>query len=228
MFHTTPVRVLLLSAVLFLLSGFALAQFGASVQGTVTDKSGAIVSGANVTITDQATGVSHSAVSNASGFYRINDLPPSIYRVEVQATSFKKSTRTDVVVNAEQPTPVNVTLDTGSASETVTVTGAQEALQTEDATIQGTLTSTEVENLPAVNRDPYELVRLAPGVFGDGARAGNGTSYGFPNGPSPGTAQGSSGPGGPTRRSSRSRTSSRSAPMDSASRQTIIWWMASA
>jgi hypothetical protein len=85
-------------------------------------------------------------------------------------------------------------MDTGSGSETVTVTGTQEALQTEDATIQGTLTSAEVENLPEVDRDPYELVRLAPGVFGDGARFGDGRSAGFPNGA--GAVSGSAGPGG--------------------------------
>ena len=194
MFHSTPVRALLRSAILCFLTSSALAQFGASVQGTVTDKSGAVVSGANVTITEQASGVSHSAVTDSSGFYRINDLPPGVYRVDVQATTFKKSTQSDVIVSAEQPTPVNIAMDTGSASETVTVTGAQETLQTEDATIQGTLTAKEVENLPEIDRDPYELIRLAPGVFGDGARFGDGRSAGFPNGS--GAVSASAGPGG--------------------------------
>jgi outer membrane receptor protein involved in Fe transport len=194
MFHSTPVRALLQSAILCFLTSSALAQFGASVQGTVTDKSGAVVSGANVTITEQATGVNHSAVTDASGFYRINDLPPGTYRVDVQATSFKKSTWSDVVVSAEQPTPVNITMDTGSASETVTVTATQETLQTEDANIQGTLSAKEVQNLPEINRDPYELIRLAPGVFGDGARFGDGRSAGFPNGS--GAVSASAGPGG--------------------------------
>jgi hypothetical protein len=177
-----------------LLAGVAHAQFGASVQGTVTDKSGAVVSGATVTVTEQATGVSHSSVSDASGFYRINELPPGKYRVDVAAASFEKSTQSDVDVSAERPTPVNVTLKTGSNAETVTVTGTQDLLQTEDATIQGTLTAAEVESLPEVDRDPYELIRLAPGVFGDGARFGDGRSAGFPNGA--GAVSGSAGPGG--------------------------------
>jgi outer membrane usher protein FimD/PapC len=162
MSRSTPVWALLISTMLLLLTASAFAQFGASIQGTVTDKSGAVVSGANVTVTDQATGVSHGAVADASGFYRINELPPGKYRVDVQATSFKKSSRSDVEVSAEQPTPVNITMDTGSANETVTVTGALPALQTEDATIQGTITTAEVENLPEIDRDPYELLRLAP------------------------------------------------------------------
>ncbi len=191
---STLVRTLLISAAIFFMCSAALVQFEASIQGTVTDKSGAVVSGANVSVTDQSTGVSHGAVSDASGFYRISALPPGKYRVDVQAGNFKKSSQADVVVNAEQPTPVNVILETGSASETVTVTGTQELLQTEDATIQGTLTAQEVESLPEIDRDPYELIRLAPGVFGDGARFGDGRSAGFPNGS--GAVSGSAGPGG--------------------------------
>jgi hypothetical protein len=76
----------------------------------------------------------------------------------------------------------------------VTVTEQTPALQTEDANVAGQLTSEEVEKLPAVNRDPYELLRLSPGVMGDGGRYGDGRSVGFPNGP--GANNGSAGPGG--------------------------------
>src|ERR1019366_3298601 len=107
MFHATPVRALLLSTIFFCLTASAFAQYGASLQGTVTDKSGAVVAGATVTVTDQATSVSHSTVSDKSGFYRINELPPGTYKVDVGAPSFKKSSKSDVIVNAEQPTPVD-------------------------------------------------------------------------------------------------------------------------
>ncbi|MGO9541689.1 MAG: carboxypeptidase regulatory-like domain-containing protein [Terriglobales bacterium] len=191
---TLAVQVVLLIVSVVAFAVLAQAQFGASIEGTVTDKTGAVVAGANVVVTDQSTNVSHSTVSDAAGFYRVNELPPSTYRIEVQAGHFKKSSQSDVLVSAERPTPVNVTLDTGSASETVTVTGTQELLQTEDATIQGTMTAKEVEVLPEIDRDPYELIRLAPGVFGDGARFGDGRSAGFPNGA--GAVSGSAGPGG--------------------------------
>jgi hypothetical protein len=170
------------------------AQYGSSLEGTVTDKSGAVVAGATVTITDQATGVSHSAVTGAAGFYRITELPPGNYKVDVEATGFKKNTRSDIPVGSEAASAANITLDTGSASETVTVTGTPSALQTEDANIQGTISAKEVESLPEIDRDPYELLRLAPGVFGDGARFGDGRSGGFPNGS--GAVSGSAGPGG--------------------------------
>lgn len=188
------VHVALLIVSIVALTALAQAQFGASLQGTVTDKTGAVVSGANVTITEQATGISHNTATDASGFYRINALPPGKYTVIVQAGNFKQSSQSDVDVSAERPTPVNVTLDAGSTSETVNVTSELPPLQTEDANIQGTLTSVEVESLPALNRDPYELLRLAPGVFGDGARFGDGRSGGFPNGA--GAISASAGPGG--------------------------------
>jgi hypothetical protein len=188
------VRFLLICTILTFLSSSALAQYGASLEGTVTDKSGAVIVGATVTITDQSTGVSHSAVTGDSGFYRVTGLPPGRYKVEVEASTFKKSSRSDVQVGSETASAANVTLESGPGSETVTVTGAPPALQTEDATVQGTLSSIAVENLPEIDRDPYELLRLAPGVFGDGARMGNGQSAGFPNGA--GGNGGSAGPGG--------------------------------
>jgi len=188
------IRLLLLFTIVTFVSTLALAQYGASIEGTVQDKSGAVISGANVTVTEQATNVSHAATTGNTGFYRITELPPGTYRVDVEAPSFKKNTRSDVQVGAESPTAVNVALEGGSVSETVTVTGAAAALQTEDANVQGTLTTLEVQSLPEVDRDPYELLRLAPGVMGDGARTGSGLSAGFPNGA--GGNGGSAGPGG--------------------------------
>lgn len=172
----------------------ALAQFGAGIQGTVTDKSGALVSAATVTVTNQATGVAQTTKTNASGFYRISGLEPGNYSVEIDSASFKKNTTRDVVVEAELLRGLDVALEPGQAQETVIVTEQTPALETEDATISGSLGSQQVENLPAIDRDPYELLRLAPGVFGDGARMGNGLSAGFPNGS--GGNGGSAGPGG--------------------------------
>src|ERR1700679_885218 len=190
------VHVALLMASILASTKMVQAQYGSSLEGTVTDKSGAVIAGATVTITDQATGVSHSAVTGAEGFYRITELPPGNYKIVVEGTGFKKNTRSDIPVGSEAASAANVILETGSASETVTVTGTPSALQTEDANIQGTISAKEVENLPEIDRDPYELLRLSPGVFGDGARFSDGRSGGFPNGS--GAISGSAGPGGLT------------------------------
>src|SRR6266853_1167807 len=127
------VHVALLIVSIVALTALAQAQYGASLEGTITDKSGAVVGGATVTITNQATGVSRNSVTGDSGFYRITGLPPGRYKVDVDAASFKKSSTPNVDVAAEAVNAANVTLDTGSASETVTVTAGTEELQTEGA-----------------------------------------------------------------------------------------------
>ncbi|MGA8540003.1 MAG: carboxypeptidase regulatory-like domain-containing protein, partial [Terriglobales bacterium] len=181
MFQSSPVRSLLLSTLFFFMSAYALAQFGASIEGTVTDKSGAVVSGAHVTVTEQASGVGRNTVTSAAGFYRVSGLTPGNYRVEVEATSFKKETTSDVHVDAETTRGLNVVLTPGPSQETVTVTSAGPALETENANVEGSITSQQVEELPSFGRDPYELLRLAPGVFGDGARGSNATAAFLPN-----------------------------------------------
>ncbi|MBA3601996.1 MAG: TonB-dependent receptor, partial [Acidobacteria bacterium] len=74
----------------------------------------------------------------------------------------------------------------GGISETVTITDEPQPLRTEDANIDNTISRAEILRLPQVGRDPYELARLTPGVFGDGARGGNGNATGLPNSPGPG------------------------------------------
>src|SRR3984893_8793645 len=180
------VHVVLLIVSIVALTALVQAQYGASLEGTVTDKSGAVIGGATVTITNQATGVSRNSVTGDSGFYRITGLPPGRYKVEVDAPSFKKSTKANVDVAAEAVSAANVTLDTGSASETVTVTAGTEDLQTEGASMGGTITSQQVVDLPEFGRDPYELLRLTPGVFADASRQGNGNSLGIPQQVGPG------------------------------------------
>jgi len=82
----------LVSVSLFLAAATAFAQYGSSLQGTVTDQSGAAVAGAKVTATNQSTGVIRETTSNNVGFYRIAGLPPGTYTVEAEAATFKKQT----------------------------------------------------------------------------------------------------------------------------------------
>lgn len=181
------IRFVLISAVLTFFSSTALAQYGSSLEGTVTDKSGAVVANANVTATDQATGVSHSTVTGTSGFYRITGLQPGMYTVSVDASGFKKSSTPNIEVVAEAVNGANVMVQTGSASETVTVTAStNEELQTESASVTGTITSQQIVELPDYGRDPYALIRMAPGVFSDYSRQGNGNAQAIPQQVGPG------------------------------------------
>lgn len=165
----------------------ARAQYRASVEGTVTDSQGAAVTRANVTVINADTGVSKTTVSSAEGFYRVDGLPPGNYTVRIEAPSFEMSETTGVVVLAEQVRGVNVVLQVGKVTQTVVINAAAApALQTEDANISGTITTQQIENLPAFGRDPFELLRLAPGVFGDDARQSNGNAQNLPLQPGPG------------------------------------------
>ena len=173
-------------ATLSLLAVPALAQYGSSLQGTVTDPSGAVVAGANVTVTNQATGVSRTTASGSSGFYRIPGLAPGSYTVDVEAAGFAKVSVSNVPVAAEQVKGQDVALRPAREQQAITVVGNIETLQTENATVNGTITAQQVVDLPQFGRDPYDLVRLTPGVFADASRQGNGNSLAIPQQVGPG------------------------------------------
>ena len=165
----------------------ARAQFGSSLSGTVLDPSGAAIPNATATLTNAATQQKFASTTNATGAYHFSELGPGTYNLAVTAPGFKESDLSNLVIEAESPRDVPVTLQTGGATESVTVTAdQQQVLQTADASIGSTITSEEIERLPLVGGDPYELLRTAPGITGDGARAGNGEAVFLPNGAGPG------------------------------------------
>lgn len=188
-------RLVLVVFGLLAFAGIAAAQNNATLQGTIMDPSGAAVPDATVTVLNQETGTIRQTTTTGTGFYQIAQLLPGQYTVTIEKAGFQKSETTNVTVLAEQIRGLDLTLKLGGATQTVTVNGANQALlQTEDANIAGTLTTQQVQRLPQFGRDVYELVRLQPGIFGEGARTGAGLSIGFPNGP--GGNGGSGGPGG--------------------------------
>ncbi|MGB9610510.1 MAG: carboxypeptidase regulatory-like domain-containing protein, partial [Bryobacteraceae bacterium] len=179
-------------AVLLLLqvvSPLAQAQFRAGIQGVVRDPSGAVVPGAKVTLTSQETKAKRTVTTSSEGVYAITSLAPGSYELAVEKEGFARKVLADVRITAEQMQSVDVTLSLGQTTESVTVSESVVPLiDTQTAVISGTITSKEVENLPAFGRDPYQLLRLAPGVFGDGAlTAGGGSSM------LPGTNMGAAG-----------------------------------
>lgn len=183
-------RTLTLLSVCFAITS-AVAQYRGSIQGVITDPQGAVVPGATVTLVDKQTSRTLTSTSNDAGVYNFQALAPSRYSLSVERSGFKKNTLEDLTILAEQSNSVNVELQLGQTSETVTVTDATPVIDTETANIAGTISSKQLENLPSIGRDPFQLVRLAPGVFGDGANGSGGDSHGLP-----GTNQGPSSPTG--------------------------------
>lgn len=178
---------------IFLLAMPARAQFRGGVQGTVTDETGAVIPGANVALTDQETQRRLETKTDSSGTFIFNGLPPAQYSLVVTQKGFQENDE-QVAVNAEAIQQVNVRLQTGAVTSSVTVVAeTSPAIDTSNGDVTRSLTTQEILRLPQIGRDPYELLRLTPGIFGDAARTGSGQAVAFPNS---GGTSGGSGPGG--------------------------------
>ena len=134
-----------------------------------------------MTVTAKDTGLSQETTTDSSGVYSVNRLAPGLYTIVVEKSGFQKKVLDDVNILAEQVSSVNVALEIGQVSQSVTVNGSSlPTIDTESGTVSGTITNQEIQILPSVGRDPYQLLRLAPGVFGDGAEGSNGGSQALP------------------------------------------------
>lgn len=173
---------------ILLLNGTVLAQFNAGVQGSVKDSSGALVSEALVTLTNRQTNQTQQVTASEEGFFRFSALAPGEYALKAEKPGFETTTL-NITVRAESIQGFDIVLNAAGAAATVTITDiGEQVLQTENANVDKVITTQEVLRLPQVGRDPYELARLAPGVFGAGARSANGESSGLPNTSGPGAS----------------------------------------
>lgn len=169
------VKSFCLFAVVATFATFANAQFGSGISGIVVDSTGSVVPGANVTLINPATNLTLEAQTNDSGLYRFNNLPPGSYRITVSKSGFKKKLVENATLAAESNARYDVALEPGDVSAEVTIDGSSAVtLETETPNLSRNITNKEILELPMVGRDPYNLVRLAPGVFGDGARSASG------------------------------------------------------
>ena len=169
------------------------AQFGASLRGTISDPSGAVIPGATVTLTNKETNQVKTSQSDASGIYTFNALAPGSYSVTAQRQGFKKKEIAQVVLIPEQPNALDVQMELGDVAQTVTVNGSSTPLlDTDTATVSATISSNEIQHLPSYNRDVFQLAQLTPGVFGDSSQGSGGGSLELPGNQGPGGSGSSS------------------------------------
>ena len=134
-----------------------------SIQGTVTDPNGAVVPNASITISNKATGQSSKISSGGSGSYASGALIPGDYEVRIEAKGFQTQVLT-IPVQVGNIATGNARLTVGTSNEVVEVTGSAVTINTEQATVQGVLTTEQIENLPINGRNFLDLAQLEPGV----------------------------------------------------------------
>ena len=141
-----------------------------TIAGTVTDASGAVVNGANVTLTDTSTKATRSVTTNEAGRYVLVNVDPGAYEVSIAKQGFA-TTKTQTKVTVGSAITLNLSLEVGGQNVVVEVSAASTELQTMNATIGNTMTEIALDNLPSLNRDVSTFVELQPGVSPDGSVA---------------------------------------------------------
>src|SRR5579885_650418 len=139
-------------------------QVFGSIIGTVTDPSGAPVANAKVTITDVNKGTTFNTTTNTSGIYTKGQLIPDPYTVTIEAPGFQKAVSNPLTVEVDRATQFNATLQVGSVQQQVEVTATTPLLQTTTADVAQTLTTQQVEELPAIGRNLQSFELLNPGT----------------------------------------------------------------
>jgi hypothetical protein len=162
----------MLAVFLFLLAslfvaGAAAQTFRGSIQGTVTDASGAAVVGARVKIFSPGTGLTRSATTNGQGDYVATELPPGSYNITVEKEGFRTMTLTEIPVSVGSPARADAKLTTGEIKEQVEVHAEVPLVETSSNTTGGTITTAEATELPVNGHDFTKLLELVPGTTSD-------------------------------------------------------------
>ena len=162
----TTVRNFLAMCVLLLCAGsIALAQAGrGSISGLVSDPAGALIPRAKVVLLNPATGVTQHTVTSGAGLYTFLSLNPGVYKVTASETGFKSVAQEKITVSVDQVTEVNITLQVGAATETVTVTEGVELVEASNSTVGSLIPAEAIDRVPLVARNVFDLIQLSAGV----------------------------------------------------------------
>jgi len=138
----------------------------ASIGGTITDSSGAAVPSVNIIAQNTDTGATHSVQTDASGVYRLTNLDPGIYDIRMEHPSFKSVLFSRMPLSVDQVLTLDAKLVVSAVRETVRVASESVApIDLNDAQIGNLVDSRQIEDLPLILRDPYQLVLLSPGTI---------------------------------------------------------------
>lgn len=172
---------------LMLLSGVCLAQFNSSIEGTVTDTSGAAVPEVNIRVVNEATGVVSATRTSGAGYYTVPALPAGRYRVEASKAGFSTAVQRGVVLESARVQAVPLQLALGAVTAEVTVSSAPSVVETSEAHVSEVTTSQEILDLPFAGRNVLNVIAQTPGVTGTGLvsdRAGSNDVFNAVSAPS--------------------------------------------
>src|SRR6201997_2367343 len=157
-------RITVLLTIVLLVSSVAVAQTG-SIQGTVTDKSGAVVQGAEVSAKELGTGILRTTTTGSTGVYSMQNMPVGHYAISVTKTGFKTYKLDDVELTVAQALGVDASLEPGTVTEEVLVKASEvPPVDLETSQVSNLVDSRQILDLPLITRDPYSLVLLSPGT----------------------------------------------------------------
>src|SRR6266567_232714 len=163
---TAASRLWFATFALLVFSASALAQSTAGrILGTVIDQSGAAVARASVIVTDVQRGISRTITTDESGAYSAPDLQPGTYKIHVEAAGFKRVERPNVQIEVATDVRADFALQPGQVSETITINEDIPLVNTTSATLGGTLSNKEINDLPLNGRNYENLLQLRPGVM---------------------------------------------------------------
>src|SRR3984893_16353582 len=175
------IQVLCLSIGVFLVCAPLFSQGNQGrITGTITDQSGGVIAGATVTVKDVQRGVSRTLTTGDSGEYNAPNLLPGTYAVRAEAKGFKVVERQNILLEVGKDVRIDVSLQPGEQSQTITVTGEPPIVETTSATLGGTLSNETINDLPLNGRNYINLLTLRPGMTvyaggGNETRSANGT-----------------------------------------------------
>ena len=149
--------------VVFSLSAFGQVTSTGSLTGTVVDPQGAVVTGAVVTV-KSVSSQEYTAVTNGEGVFTIPALSDGVYSATIVAKGFKTAAVTDIKINIGTPSSIKVALEIGAGTETVTVVGGGELVQTQSATVGTSITGRQITELPYASRNALDLLLFLPGT----------------------------------------------------------------
>jgi carboxypeptidase family protein len=154
----------LFAVLLLCLPAYSQGSFG-RILGTITDQSGGVISGATVSVVDTERGITRTLTTDDAGAYNAPNLIAGSYTVRAESKGFKRIERQGVVIEVGHEVRVDLTLQPGEQTQTVTVTEAVPLVETTNATMGGTLENADIVDLPLNGRDYQNLLGLRPGVM---------------------------------------------------------------